>query len=158
FSGCSGCGLWILTSRDAGTRLRCKSCGTENVLEPAASPALASLLDEVHRRIGREVEPIAGLRLVLLLQPLEPEGEQRAAEACAAMGFTPLPESHPVVANLWFDGVERGILDPERAFSSWEKTAAPGSVAYVGETPPDIEAALLAIGDVTESLSLSTSY
>ncbi len=108
FTECPGCGLQILTNRDLGDPLHCRNCETSFAADRATSPALNELLEDVHHRMGRRVEPIAGLRSVVLIQALDPRDAPRVAEIFRNMGFTQLPDSHPLVANLYRDAVERG--------------------------------------------------
>lgn len=158
FTRCEGCGFEILTNRDRSSSLRCRWCGTRFAVIGHSSPALDRLLERIHDRLGRTVESIAGHRLVVLLQPLDPDAAADVAQVCRAACFVPLDEQHPVAANLFFEGIRRGILEHDRAHSVWEKEAAPGATAYAGETAPELEDLLRAAGAVTEMRSLSSSY
>ena len=157
FTECPGCGLQILTNRDLGDPLHCRNCKTSFAADRVTSPALNELLDDVHRRMGRNVEPIAGRRSVVLIQALDPRDAPQVAEICGDMGFARLPDSHPLVANLYRDAVERGLID-DFPQGVWEKTAAPGSVAYANEATPDVEALLRMVTQAAAVHSVSTSY
>ena len=157
FTQCPGCGLQILTNRDQGDPLHCRNCETSFAADRVTSPALAELLDNVHRRMGRRVEPITGHRSVVLIQALDPRDTPRVAGICRDMGFTQLPSSHPLVAHLHRDAVERGLID-DFPQGVWEKAAAPGSVAYANEATPDVEALLRAVAQTAMIHSVSTSY
>jgi tetratricopeptide (TPR) repeat protein len=96
---------------------------------------------------------------VLVVQHEDDRQASEIGEICASAGLAPFPELHPVVANLWFEGFERGIFSRERRVTCWQITTESSGRTDDEQTPVEIERVLALIRQrIPRSRSMSGTF
>jgi hypothetical protein len=139
FTQCPHCKVTILTNRDIGKSLTCRSCDTSHATVEVVDKARFSLLVLIDGVVGRARNQKISVVNVLLCQHSNPQTLAIADSICQKAGFSRVSDKTPIAIWLLRGGVERGTLRIADRFSTWRISAQADSGAYEDMTPPEFE-------------------
>ncbi|HJQ32919.1 MAG TPA: tetratricopeptide repeat protein [Pyrinomonadaceae bacterium] len=138
FARCPGCGVHVLTNRDAGYRIRCRMCETVWQTEPLREASLDAVVARVSEVLGiqQAAEEIYGL----FVNPSAETDLAAVREVCEAAGMVELPNDRFFSMYLFKDAMERGAAKPGDPWTVWLLSGAEGEAWAQGTTPRPVAA------------------
>ena len=138
FTRCSNCGFYILTNRDEGYDINCQNCSYHDKTCAINAPELNTLLDEIHKALGKSLVNLKGYMLILLIQPNDPEQIDNIYKLCKNAGFEKSDDADTFCFMAYTEGFQRQIFTPDRQILFFKMVCNEDVLAYSNETAPFI--------------------
>ncbi len=138
FTRCSNCGFYILTNRDEGYKINCQNCSYQDKTCAINAPELNTLLDKIHKVLGKSLVNLKGYMLILLIQPSDPEQIDHIYKLCKNVGFEKSDDKDASCFMAYVEGFQRQIFTPNRQILFFKMVCNEDVLAYSNETAPFI--------------------
>jgi serine/threonine protein kinase len=121
FTICAGCGVTVLTNRDAGKRMNCRMCGTGGPTDPVHGPVFDSIVAEVSAELG--IQPAAAADApdvhVLFVQSPHDDVSDVVGEVCRQAGMVRLAPNLLISVHMLREATSRGLARLQDSWSAW---------------------------------------
>jgi hypothetical protein len=139
FTQCPGCGFPILTNRDVGQKITCKSCDHRFNVTPVSRDDLQRLIDEAESKLDKKRLPLADSQVILLLQNVDEAMATEIDRGARSSGFERVSEDLTPCRILAIDAIRRNHFQVGPFIAFRKNYGKDAGHCYKEETPPDVD-------------------
>ncbi|NPT47177.1 tetratricopeptide repeat protein [Paraburkholderia sp. 1N] len=162
FHVCPSCGVHILTNRDEGSGLNCRQCDVRNSTRRVDTESTRQVISLVHQALRKTLTRLRGLRLYLMVQPVEnsPAILDALKQICREEGFEHFAGADSPLGffckmRLRTAGVP---LDERREIITVSKLSLSDELSYAGDTPPETDRVVRRLRELAPIRSASVNF